>query len=94
MLEVNLHQPIDLNLSTQKVVDYANLQGWKPVPQQNSRLMVFQKGNDDYGNPIHLVLPSHERFEDLPQRIAEAVELFAAVEQRPIEEVVADIQNA
>jgi hypothetical protein len=93
MLEVNLRQPIDLNLSIQNIVNYANHHGWHQFPQSNPRLTVFRTSDDDYGNPILLVLPSHENFEDAPLRLAEAVQLLAAVENRTTEEVLTDIQS-
>jgi hypothetical protein len=89
MLEVNSYQ----DLSVHSVANYAVNHGWQPVSQPNQRLMVFEKALDDCGNPIRLVLPSHEDFNDTPLRLAEAVSLLAAVEERSTEDVLADIQE-
>jgi hypothetical protein len=87
MLEVNLYQ----HLLVHHIADYAISHGWRSVSQPNPRLMVFEKALDDYGNPIQLVLPSHEDFNDTPLRLAEAVSLLAAVEERSVEAVLAAI---
>jgi hypothetical protein len=89
MLEVNSYQ----DLSVRSVADYAIDRGWQSVSQPNPRLMVFEKALDDCGNPIRLVLPSHEDFNDTPLRLAEAVTLLATVEERPTDVVLADIQE-
>jgi hypothetical protein len=89
MLKVNSYQ----GLSVYSVANYALNHGWQPVSQANQRLMVFEKALDDCGNPIQLVLPSHEDFKDTPLRLAEAVTLLAAVEERPTEAVLASIQE-
>ena len=56
--------------------------------------MVFQEPDpveDD--EPIHLVIPNQDRFKDIPIRLADAVNLLAAVEDRSVETVLADIQH-
>jgi hypothetical protein len=89
MLEASSSQ----HLSVHSVADYAVNHGWQLVSQPNQRLMVFEKALDDCGNPIRLVLPSHEDFNDTPLRLTEAVQLLAAIEERPVEVVLASIQE-
>jgi hypothetical protein len=93
MLEVSSYHPTDRHLSVQEVVDYATSHGWHRVSQPNNRLLVFEGLHDDSNNPIRLVLPSHDSFEDTPLRLTEAVRLLATVEERTHGEVLTDIQN-
>lgn len=46
------------------VVAYLHRNGWQTVNHPNPRLLVFQGAADDAGNPIQIVLPSQNTFED------------------------------
>lgn len=94
MLEVSADRLTHLHLSVHDVATYVTGHGWHQVPHSNQRLLVFQGPLDDFGNPIHLILPSQNNFGDSHLRLAEAVELLADIEERPSEAVLADIQNA
>ena len=55
--------------------------------------MLFQGINDDFGNPVLLSLPSNDSFGDALRRLAEAVNLVAAINQRPPEIILAEVQS-
>jgi hypothetical protein len=47
---------------------------------------------DDYGNPVLLSLPRNDGFGDVLRRLAEAVNLVAAIEERHPEAILAEAQ--
>ncbi|MCY7367419.1 MAG: hypothetical protein LH474_04630 [Chamaesiphon sp.] len=49
--------------------------------------------NDDLGNPILLTLPRNDGLGDALRRLAEAVNLVAAIEDRPPESVLLDVRG-
>jgi hypothetical protein len=55
--------------------------------------MIFQGINDDLGNPILLTLPRNDGFGDALRRLAEAINLVAAVEDRSPESVLVDVKK-
>ncbi|MBW4666743.1 MAG: hypothetical protein KME60_04695 [Cyanomargarita calcarea GSE-NOS-MK-12-04C] len=61
------------------VVSYLHQQGWQAVNHPNPRLLVFQGEKDDVGNPIQLVLPSQNSFEDSDRLLKKAINLLAAI---------------
>jgi hypothetical protein len=51
-------------------------------------LLVFEKGVDDRGKPIQIVLPSQDDYEDTPYLLTKAVNLLSALESRSFLEMV------
>jgi hypothetical protein len=49
---------------------------------------VFEKGVDDRGKPIQIVLPSKDDYEDTPYLLAKAVNLLSVLESVPFQEIV------
>ncbi|MDF5715566.1 MAG: hypothetical protein PUP93_17210 [Rhizonema sp. NSF051] len=70
------------------IVSYLNQNGWQAVTHPNSRLLVFQGSADEQGNPIQLVLPSQNTFEDSARLLAKAVNLLAALENKSPQEII------
>jgi len=80
MIQIRPHELEALNLSVQDIAAYALHHGWQKISHPNPGLMVFQElvaVEDD--EPIHLVIPNQDRFRDIPIRLADAVNLLAAV---------------
>ena len=55
--------------------------------------MIFQGINDDLEDPILLTLPRNDGFGDEPRRLAAAVNLVAAIEDRSPESVMVDVRD-
>jgi hypothetical protein len=88
------HNPIiDLNLSKQAVENYILSHGWQQVDHPNKNLQVFAGLLDDNGREIRLVLPLTNDLKDTPLRIYQAVQTIADIEDRSLNEVVADIEK-
>jgi hypothetical protein len=85
VLPDELHSP---PLKVADVISYLRQNGWQEVRHPNSRLLVFQGAADDAGNPIQLVLPSQNAFEDSPRLLAKAVNLLAAIEEKSPPEII------
>jgi hypothetical protein len=75
-------------LKVADVVSYLHQHGWQTVTHPNSRLLVFQSAVDDGGNPIQLVLPSQNTFEDSSRLLTKAVNLLAAIEDKSPQEII------
>jgi phycocyanin-associated rod linker protein len=52
------------------------------------RLLVFEKGVDDQGKQIQIVLPSKNDYEDTPYLLAKAVNLLSVLESVSFQEIV------
>ncbi len=52
--------------------------GWTKQPHPNPDVLVYEKGQDDLGKPVKLVLPNGNDFEDAPNMVAVAIRLIAA----------------
>jgi hypothetical protein len=70
------------------VVNYLQQHGWRTVNHPNPRLLVFQGSTDDAGNPIQLVLPSQNSFEDSDRLLTKAINLLAAIEEKSSQEII------
>jgi hypothetical protein len=70
------------------VVSYLYQQGWQVVNHPNPRLLVFQGEKDDAGNPIQLVLPSQNSFEDSDRILKKAINLLAAIKEKSPRELI------
>ena len=83
--------PHELQIHTLKITDvvtYLYQNGWQTVTHPNPRLLVFQGAADDAGNPIQLVLPSQNSFEDSDRLLTKAVNLLAAIEDKSPHEII------
>jgi hypothetical protein len=92
MLEISPQLLKEARLSVNDMATYLTQHGWKKIPNQNQRMMIFQGNNDDFGNPIILTLPSNDRFGDALRRLSEAVNLVAFLEDRSPESLLVDIR--
>ena len=87
--------PEQLQIHTLKITDvvsYLHQNGWQTVKHPNPRLLVFQGATDDEGNPIQLVLPSQNSFEDSDRLLTKAVNLLAVIEDKSPQEII-DLVN-
>src|ERR1700730_5991844 len=66
---------------------------WNRTHYPNSRLIAFEGPKDDNGERIILVLPAHKEFLDAKERIADAINLLAAIERIPPENVIQKIRS-
>lgn len=76
------------------IVSYLQENAWQQISHPSQRILVFQDGTDDIGNPIQLVLPSHNTFEDSPRLIAKAINLLAVVQEKSSQEIIESIVQA
>jgi hypothetical protein len=93
MLEISSQLLKEARLSVNDMATYLTQHGWKKIPNQNQRMMIFQGNNDDFGNPIILTLPSDDRFGDALRRLSEAVNLVAFLEDRSPESLLVDLRD-
>jgi hypothetical protein len=75
-------------LKVADVVSYLQQNGWQTVTHPNPRLLVFQGAVDDAGNPIQLILPSQNTFEDSDRLLTKAVNLLAVIADKSPKEIV------
>lgn len=61
---------------------YLQRHGWSTTPSPNTDLLVFTGPKDDDNQPIQLVIPSQDSFADTPDRLADAINLLAAIEDK------------
>jgi hypothetical protein len=86
--EVLSSYPQIQELSVAEVVNYLQQNRWMAISYPNSRLLVFEKGIDDQGKPIQIVLPSKDDYEDTPYLLAKAVNLLSVLESVSFQEIV------
>jgi hypothetical protein len=75
-------------LKVADVVAYLHRNGWQTVNHPNPRLLVFQGATDDVGNPIQIVLPSQNTFEDSDRLLAKAINLLSVIEEKSPQEII------
>ena len=83
--------PEELQIHSLKITDFVNYlhqNGWQTVTHPNPRLLVFRGAADDAGNPIFVVLPSQNTFEDSDRLLKKAVNLLAAIEDKSLQEII------
>ena len=80
-------------LRVAEVVHYLQQNHWMTISHPNSRLLVFEKGVDDRGKPIQIVLPSKDEYEDRPYLLAKAVNLLSVLESVPFQAIVNAIDS-
>ena len=86
--EVLSHYPQIQELRVAEVVNYLRQNHWIPISHPSPRLLVFEKGVDDQGKPIQIVLPSKDDYEDTPYLLAKAVNLLSVLESVSFQEIV------
>lgn len=89
--EVLSHYPQTQELHVAAVVSYLQHNHWVAISHPNPRLLVFEKGVDDQGKPIQIVLPSKDEYEDRPYLLAKAVNLLSVLESTSFQEIVNEI---
>jgi hypothetical protein len=75
-------------LRVYEVVSYLRQNHWMAISHPSPRLLVFEKGVDDQGKPIQIVLPSKDDYEDTPYLLAKAVNLLSVLESVSFQEIV------
>lgn len=89
--EVLSKYPQIQELRVAQVVRYLQQHHWVELSHPNPRLLVFEKGIDDRGKPIQIVLPSKDEYEDRPYLLAKAVNLLSVLESVSFQEIVNQI---
>ncbi|MEH1949905.1 MAG: hypothetical protein V7K77_23570 [Nostoc sp.] len=75
-------------LRVAKVVSYLQQNHWIAISHPNPRLIVFEKGVDDRGKPIQIVLPSQDDYEDTPYLLTKAVNLLSVLQSVSFQNIV------
>ncbi|MGJ5634477.1 hypothetical protein [Nostoc sp. CALU 1950] len=75
-------------LRVAKVVNYLQQNHWIAISHPNPRLIVFEKGVDDRGKPIQIVLPSQDDYEDTPYLLTKAVNLLSVLQSVSFQNIV------
>ena len=75
-------------LHVAEVVSYLQQKYWMSISHPSPRLLVFEKGFDDQGKPIQVVLPSKDDYEDTPYLLAKAVNLLSILESMSFQDIV------
>lgn len=78
--EVLSNYPPIQELRVAEVVKYLQQNHWIAIRHPNPRLLVFEKGVDDQGKPIQIVLPSQDDYEDTPYLLTKAVNLLSVLQ--------------
>jgi hypothetical protein len=86
--EVLSSYPQIKKLHVAEVVSYLQQNHWMSVSHPSPRLLVFEKGVDDQGKSIQIVLPSKDDYEDTPYLLAKAVNLLSVLESVSFQEIV------
>jgi hypothetical protein len=79
------------SITLDDVVSYLLASNWKNVDHLNDRLLVFEGPNDDNGEPIKLILPRTMAYQDSYIRLAEAINLVAAIQEKSAYKLVEEI---
>ena len=62
-----------------KLVDWIKNKGWELMEHPNEKLFVFTWRDLQAAQPLTLIVPRREDFQDTPLRLAEAINLLASV---------------
>lgn len=92
--EVLSDYPQVQSLHVAEVVNYLQQNQWTSIRHPNSRLLVFEKGTDDQGKPIQIVLPSKDDYEDTSYLLTKAVKLLSILESIPFPRIIDVINSA
>jgi hypothetical protein len=80
------------SISPTDIAAYLASCGWKQIEFEADHSSTWQ--NTFEGEAVDLMLPLNRRFKDFSVRAEEVVLLLAAVEERPLLEVLSDLQTA
>ena len=80
-------------LRVSEVVNYLQQNQWIAISHPSPRLLVFEKGVDDQGKPIQIVLPSNDEYEDRPYLVAKAMNLLAVLEAVSFQEIAHEMKG-
>jgi len=80
------------SLRIEDITPYLRCKGWKHSQSPNDRLIVFEGQQDDEGQTIELILPQRNDYVDTYVRLADAINLLAAVENRSPNEIIKAIK--
>lgn len=86
--EVWLNDAQMQTLRVSEVVSYLQENHWMAISHPSPRLLVFEKGVDDQGKPIQIVLPSQDDYEDTPYLLAKAVNLLSVLASESLQEMM------
>jgi hypothetical protein len=78
-------------LRVAEVSKYLRQNHWTAISHPNPRLLIFEKGVDDQGKLIQIVLPSKDDYEDTPYLLAKAVNLLSVLQSVSFQEIVNEI---
>ncbi len=81
------------DLSLDPVIAYLLRHNWQEVTVGNPKIRIFQKGFDDNGKPIEIVLPHDTHFQDGPRVFAKALNLVGVVEAQSPEEILETVRD-
>jgi hypothetical protein len=79
------------DLPVAQVVHYLQNNHWIAINHPNPRLLVFEKGVDDQGKPIQIVLPSQDVYEDKPHLLTKVINLLAVLQSTSFQEIMTAI---
>ncbi len=91
MTRVSPDNPYLGEIGIDDIARYLFLHSWKRTDFSSDRVVIFSGPDDDEGNSLELVLPQNMDFADARVRLADAVNLVAAVEDRSVYEVLRSI---
>jgi hypothetical protein len=86
--EVLSSYPEIQSLHVAEVVSYLQKNHWMSISHPSPRLLVFEKGVDDQGKAIQVVLPSKDDYEDTPYLLAKVINLLSVLESVSFQEIV------
>jgi hypothetical protein len=81
------------NLSIAAVVHYLQQNQWISISHPNPRLLVFEKGVDDQGKPIQIVLPSQDVYEDKTYLLTKVINLLSVLQSMSLPEIITAIDS-
>ena len=91
--EVLSNYPQIQELRVAEVVNYLHQNHWMAISHPNPRLLVFEKGVDDQGKPIQIVLPSQDDYEDTPYLLTKVVNLLSVLQSISFQDIVDAIDS-
>ena len=80
-------------LRVAEVVNYLQQNQWIAISHPSPRLLVFEKGVDDQGKPIQIVLPSKDEYEDRPYLVAKAMNLLTVLESVSFQKIAHEMKR-
>jgi hypothetical protein len=91
--EVLSNYPPIQELRVAEMIKYLRQNHWTAVSHPNPRLLVFEKGVDDQGKPIQIVLPSQDDYEDTPYLLTKAVNLLSVLQSVSFQDMMTAIDR-